>query len=325
MRAMVFKHLMIIAGPTGAGKTDFVNRLAASMPIEIINGDMGQMYSAFAIGTAKPQWRSESTPHHLFDSIDTPASCTSAGFRRRVSILIEEIWDRGSVPVIVGGSSFYLLSLFFPPQAPSGSIDTTHYSTDDLFQKLQEIDVDRARAINPSDRYRIERALAIHAHTGHKASSYLTPFEPLAPTSLIWLTRDRTELYDRIDKRTLQMINEGWMEEVRLLQGTAWAEFLKEKKIIGYDILLDVLEGKISKNDAIALIQQRTRNYAKRQETFWRSFKRKVMKAQEQPLVSQTSQVHIMEFNLTHGDVGGYIKQLKNEYAVSGADLYGPK
>lgn len=109
------RTMIIISGPTAAGKSDFALELAEKIPSEIINMDMGQMYAALSIGTAKPDWQSSSIVHHLFDSIDSPRNYTVVEYRKNVLEILEGIWAKKKLPIVVGGSGFYLKSLFFPP------------------------------------------------------------------------------------------------------------------------------------------------------------------------------------------------------------------
>ncbi len=301
---------LIVAGPTGVGKTDFVARLFKQWPIEIINGDMGQMYRSLTIGTAKPAWQKALVPHHLFDILSRPTYFSAMKYRERVGSLIEQIWDKGKLPIIVGGSSFYLLSLFFPMIESDGSSAIKTLSGGDLWAELLRIDPKRAQAINPHDRYRIQRALDIWHTTGVKPSSYVPTFNPFASCILIWLDRDRADLYERINKRVTAMMQAGWLKEAKNLEKNEWNPFLRKKKIIGYDIIFDHLSGILTQEKLYAGIQKKTRNYAKRQITFWKSFKRKleVAAALKNP---SDKPIMIHELNLTHGDIESYIKQLK--------------
>jgi tRNA dimethylallyltransferase len=310
------RTVLIVTGPTGVGKTEFVDALCAQCPIEIINGDMGQMYTPLSIGTAKPVLAESSVPYYLFDTICTPTYFSAMKFRSRVLSLIHEIWDRDRTPVIVGGSSFYLLSLFFPTaeddQEDGQRNETSLLQSQDLWHELERIDPDRAREIDPKDTYRLERALAIWKSTGQKPSDYKPTFDPFAATVFVWLERDRAQLYDRINERVLSMIDSGWIEEVQSLDDE-WEQFLKKKKIIGYDTIFEYLAGAFDKSELVAGIQKKTRNYAKRQMTFWRSFKRKLIEGYASFKNQTDKPLKIVELNLTHDDIERYIKQLKNE------------
>ena len=110
------RPVIVITGPTGSGKTALSHKLGQSLPIEIINADIGSFYQPMTIGTAKPDWRNEVVPHHMFDILNEPGSFDVAQYRTRCFELIQEIEARGNYPVIVGGSMFYIHSLFFPPR-----------------------------------------------------------------------------------------------------------------------------------------------------------------------------------------------------------------
>jgi len=268
-------RIIIVHGPTGVGKTEFVDALACMYPIEIINMDMGQCYLPLSIGTAKPDWQNSPTPQHLFDLFKEPTYGSVSTYRKLALEKISSIQAAGNIPVLVGGSSFYLKSLFFPPCEPVNQqvmADTGYPSDANLWQTLNAIDQKRARSIHPHDTYRIRRALAIWYSTGLPPSSFEPPFvAPAGMVSLFYLTRTTADLYNRINQRVLQMVDAGWLDEVRGLVGSAWHEFLLKKNILGYPELFAYLAGTADKERTIELIQQKTRNYAKRQQTFWRS------------------------------------------------------
>jgi tRNA dimethylallyltransferase len=276
---------IIITGPTAAGKTDFAMELARHIPSEIINMDMGQMYTPLSIGTAKPEWRSHPIPHHMFDIIDTPSNYTVVEYRKQVLDIMNALWKQKKFPLVVGGSSFYLKSLFFPPdQHVAENVKNnfsqqdemwSHLSTPLLWQELFAIDPTRAEKINNNDRYRIERALSLWRMTGKKPSECTLNYMPPSSYILLYITRDRKELYQRIDARVVEMMRQGWLEEVRSLLETEWCSFIQNKKIIGYNELIHFLtssdQSALAYEAMIAEIQQRSRHYAKRQDTFWRS------------------------------------------------------
>ena len=280
---------IVIHGPTGVGKTDFILSLGKNFPIEIINCDVGQMYEPIAIGTAKPEWKKESITHHLFDTITTPKNYSVTQYRNDVKHTIEEINSRNNIPVLIGGSGFYGKSLFFPPCQE----DQATVSIEGTWDDLKKLDSDRALSIHKNDIYRINRALSIIASLGIAASQVKPLYNPLGSDFfVIYLYKDRQVIYNQIDARTRQMIEQGWIEEVQRLQGTEWEPFLKQKKLIGYSEIFDYLEGNVDKETLITTIQKKTRNYAKRQETFWRMFKK--------TLEDQGASNSIVECNLSN-------------------------
>lgn len=297
-------RFFVFYGPTGVGKTDVALQFANAIPSEIVNMDMGQCYTPLTIGTAKPLWQAMQTPHHLFDILHEPYSMTVVEYRERCLAELRAIWSRGNLPILVGGSGFYLHALLFPVSVHQAIVDSSiaHVNHNSLWNQLNSIDPDRAAAIHPNDSYRLERALNIWYSTGKKPSTYLPHYQPPAPYTVHCLLRNRNELYDRINKRVLCMIQDGWIEEAQSLLGTGWESFLYEKKIIGYPALLDYITHRQNLQTTIAFIQQKTRNYAKRQISFWNKL--------EKDLRATESNIDIAGINLTLLDVDLYIKQL---------------
>lgn len=309
--------MIILFGPTGVGKTAFAEQLARAIPSEIVNADMGQLYTPLTIGTAKPDWRKSSIPQHLFDIINEPRLMSVTEYRDRVMQVLEEIWARKNIPILVGGSGFYLQSLFFPPEgvvitpAQEKEIITKLASEYERWEQLNEIDPQRALRIHPHDTYRINRALLIYFSTGKKPSEQEPRYKPLASYCFVSLSRQRSQLYNGIDERTRAMLSAGWIQEAQRLLGTEWQEFLINKKIIGYDdIIRYLIEGNFSeveREELAKLIAQKTRNYAKRQITFGTYLMDNLEKALSD---GNDTRSHCLRFNLTDGDPELYINQL---------------
>lgn len=275
-------HFIIVSGPTAVGKTAFVEGLGSllPMPYDIINADMGQLYTPLSIGTAKPLYRNSPLPHYLFDVIDTPSSYTAHQWREAVIALMAQSWNNKRMPVIVGGSSFYIASLFFPPSFISTSheipTEWSNRSSSNLWEQLHEIDPIRALSLHKNDRYRIERALIIWLQ-GKIPSSCEPTFQIPGTCSFYYLMREKEELHKRINERVIEMLEQGWIDEVRSLDA-AWIQFLNEKKLIGYPDIISYLQGSGAQSykeltDSISL---KTRSYAKRQVVFWRMLKKKL-------------------------------------------------
>lgn len=280
------KFFLVLCGPTGSGKTDLSYALAQRFAIEVINGDVGQLYAPLSIGTAKPAWQESSIPHHLFDYVTQPRDCTVVEYRALVQKTLAEIWQRNALPVVVGGSFFYLRALFFPPEETTvvhgRDAEPSSATTQELWQQLFSIDPDRAQSIHANDRYRIQRALALWQATGNLPSQRKPQYHPVADFHVTCVVRDRDDLYHRIDERVLTMLQQGWIEEVAGLD-TAWRSFLMRKKILGYPEIITCLDHNDANScrtdkDLVEILQQKTRNYAKRQMTFWRGFKKDLMK-----------------------------------------------
>lgn len=308
------KRFLVLYGPTGVGKTDVAIKLAEHIPAEIVNMDIGQCYTPLTIGTAKPDWRSMKTPHHLFDIIDEPRNITVVQYRAACLNVMQQIWARGNMPILVGGSGFYLQSLFFPPLQEEGAIKIEpNLESASLWDTLNAIDPQRAQFIHPNDTYRLQRALCIWRSTGKKPSEYMPIYNPPSSYDVYCLTRDRSELYERIDARVLAMIHEGWIDEAKGLLGTPWEDFLRSKKMIGYSDIFDYLLGDQSQENMLAminLIQQKTRNYAKRQMTFWRKLEKNLKNQHQSYEESKLQNSEIEAISLTLLGVDLYINQL---------------
>lgn len=316
------KFSILISGPTGTGKSAFVDALPQNIAnIEVVNADIGSFYTHLTIGTAKPAWKGSSIPHHFFDVIDDASSWTAPQFREKLEILIQEIWSRGNIPVIVGGSAFYIQSFFYKNHAlampaPELIQSLESQSADVLWTQLHEIDPVRAANIDPHDHYRLVRALAIwHTH-GQKPSEFTPIFQPLSSFYFVTLTRDRDQLYTMINQRVKIMMQQGWLQEVeQLATNESWRDFLLKKKMIGYDLLLEHLEANPENQDlekTVDLIAQLTRNYAKRQITFLKKLQINVQESMKTAHKYELWPYRIDECNLTLCDLSLYIKQLSD-------------
>ncbi|MFH1644072.1 MAG: tRNA (adenosine(37)-N6)-dimethylallyltransferase MiaA [bacterium] len=281
-------YVLIITGPTASGKTDLSLKISTFFDVEIINIDVGQFYGPLSIGTAKPDWKNQLVPHHCFDIINEPKDLSVYEFNKIVLHKINEVWTKEKIPVLVGGSLFYIKSLFFQPQELAQvKIEQTDKLKDlsvlQLWEKLNEVDPKRACEIEKNDAYRINRALQIWQTTGIKPSEYRPKFKPPFKSRILFLNPDKKILKERIDTRTKKMIEGGWIKEVENLLGTDWENFLEVKKLIGYAQIIQWLRGEQKNLDVlIKIIQTKTWQYAKRQLTFWRAFKKLLEKSMQQ-------------------------------------------
>ena len=319
--------MLIMYGPTGVGKSDLALEIAARIPAEIINMDVGQFYEPFCIGTAKPRWKDSIVRHHIFDILTEPTSCSVVVYRSMVIKLLRDIRERGNIPIIVGGPGFYLKSLLFPPHDyEQRTCFTDAYlsqaSAQSLWETLHTVDPERARCIQQHDLYRIRRALDVWYTTGYRPSTYKPKYKNvLGSYHVVYVGRDREDLYTRINRRVHTMFDRGWIDEVEGLVNTPWVPFIERKKLIGYnEILAYIKEGKpLDRHEGmLAKIQTRTRNYARRQIIFWRMLERVLVthwKKQEKDPVPITS------LNLTSGDYTIYIRRLLATHSVFQRDL----
>ncbi len=303
--------MLIVYGPTGVGKTDFALKVAQHIKSEIINMDIGQFYTPLSIGTAKPNWRSQSVRHHFFDILDKPQNYTVVHYRNACLELVKNICKQGKLPILVGGSGFYLKSLFFPPYNQVLNDSSRFVPDNQSWHDLYAIDPARALKIEKNDSYRINRALTIWHNHGIKPSEYMPVNRIPGNFHVVFLSRPRQNLYDRINRRIITMLDNGWLEEVEPFLGTDWEQFIQEKKIIGYNELLDHLNNRVDLVRAISIIQKRTRRYAKRQYTFWRM----LAKILAQNVMNQHKMSKIESIDLTLMDVDLYIKKLQRRFA----------
>jgi tRNA dimethylallyltransferase len=268
--------MILLYGPTAVGKSDVALVLARRLGGEIINMDVGQLYAPLTIGTAKPNWRHSNIPHHLFDILTTPTNYTVVAYRQEVMRLVREIRARARIPILVGGSGFYLKSLFFAPSTlHTVEIGQNIMPSDNavnLWSTLSAIDPLRATAISPYDTYRVQQALNIWYTAGIKPSNCKPIFHnPFGHCALVILQRERHNLYERINTRVCHMLDAGWVDEVQALN-TDWITFIHKKKVIGYTEIASFTEipcaTEYEYSVLVECIAQRTRRYARRQVTF---------------------------------------------------------
>jgi len=309
--------MFIVYGPTGVGKSDFAVALAEQIPAEIINMDVGQFYTPFSIGTAKPAWRESAIPHHFFDIIDEPKNYTVSEYRKALYQTVHEICSRGKLPILVGGSGYYLHALLFPPQVAKTSGRARENSeNENLWQELFAIDPERAAQIDKNDTYRIERALHIWHTTGNLPSHYKPVYKPELDYLLLFVERDREELKKRIDVRVHQMLESGWIAETEKIIDTPWKDFIRKKNLIGYNEIVDYLAGKKTMQEyqqMVTAICTKTKQYAKRQFTFWRKLEREIKKEKQ---YTGTNIGCIETVNLSTTSIHAYSSSLLQRLAV---------
>jgi tRNA dimethylallyltransferase len=311
--------VIVIVGPTGVGKSDFALQLAERLGGEIVNADLGQLYTPLTIGTAKPLWREARVPHHGFDLIDHPLDYNVIEHRSYVISMVDEIQQRGHTPLVVGGSSFYWNALFFPPdqsekRLPLSMIPDPLEASAASWELLESIDPQRARELHPHDHYRITRAVSLWKTHGILPSLMKPLYNPFRARFLVIATgRPRRELADRINCRVDEMLHAGWVQETRQLS-SAWHTFLLRKKLIGYDDIIREGCADDLSHDCVKRIKQRTRQYAKRQEIYWRSWKKKF-----DPVANNHQKYYELSLTLSSFDL--YLEQLRSSFNDVGISL----
>lgn len=277
------KPLVVIAGPTGAGKSDFALRLATELGGEIVNYDSVQIYRGFDIGSAKPSPETRSLlPHHLFDIVDADQEFNAADFGRIAREVCREIEGRGRVPILVGGTFFYLRALLSGlPEMPGRDavirerlhrIAATPRGQARLHRWLSRVDPESGRRIAPADRQRVERALEVWITSGKPISSWRPPVAGVEeiPSIKIALFLKKEPRVEAIDKRVQAMYRDGLVDETRRLL-ERYPATTRPFGTIGYKEAAAVVAGEMTEDAAIAETQRRTRAYAKRQMTWLRA------------------------------------------------------
>jgi tRNA dimethylallyltransferase len=273
--------VIIITGPTAVGKSSLGHRLAQILGGEIINADSMQVYRHMDIGTAKPgpQERQE-VPYHLLDIRDPDQPFQAADFRNLALETMAGLRARGKPILVVGGTGLYLRVLqrgLFPcPPAQSGIREkwaalAEQGGEDFLWAAVRERDPAAAARIHPRDRVRLIRALEVLELTGRPWSAW-REWESRGPETgaFLWigLRLERAALYERINRRTAEMLRQGFLEEVRGLLGRGYGPELPAMKSLGYRHLARVVSGEWDLTRAEELIKRDTRRYAKRQFTW---------------------------------------------------------
>jgi tRNA dimethylallyltransferase len=275
---------VVIAGPTGTGKSELALRIAEAIGGEIVNYDSIQIYRGFDIGSAKPSTEVRSrVPHHLFDIIDAGDEFNAADYSRLARQACAAIQERGRRPILAGGTFFYLRALLHGlPEMPGRDISLRARirrvadrprGAERLHRWLSKIDPQSGRRIAPADRQRVERALEVWLSSGRPISSWERPaadaVEEMAVTR-IGLRLERARLVERLDVRVDAMYAAGLVEETRtLLERFDRTE--RPFSAIGYAEAAAVVMGEMTREMAVAETKRRTRAYAKRQMTWLRS------------------------------------------------------
>ena len=270
----------MIVGPTAVGKSDLGVYLAQQLHGEVINGDAYQIYRHMDIGTAKITPKEmQGVPHHLLDIADPTVAYSVAKFKKAATAMIDTVADRQQLPILVGGTGFYLNSLRLnlplggkaPPTAirQRWQVALATNGQSWLWQQLAQRDPDAAQQIAPANTRRVIRALEVGELTGRRFSDQPQP-EPLFSTLVIGLTTDRTVLYDRINARVDAMMQAGLLAEVEQLLKTVPAD-AQAMQAIGYKELVPYLHGQAELANCVALIKQHSRHFAKRQLTYFRN------------------------------------------------------
>ncbi len=277
------KPLIVISGPTACGKTDLSIMLAKKIGGEIISGDSMQVYKYMDIGTAKPTHEEMSgIPHFLIDELYPDEEYNVMIFQKMARKYMEGIYDRGHIPIIVGGTGFYINALVYDndfAEEDESDIRKELYEIAEregagrLHSMLAEADPEYAGKIHPNNIKRVVRALEYYRITGEKMSEHnKNAAEKESPYNLAFfvLNMDRAKLYERINLRVDIMMRDGLEEEVRNLLCMGYSPELVSMQGLGYKEFIPYFNGEMSLEQAVDDIKKYTRHFAKRQLTWFR-------------------------------------------------------
>jgi tRNA dimethylallyltransferase len=275
------KKLVVVAGPTAVGKTKLSVALAKKIGGEIISADSMQVYRGMDIGSAKirPE-EMDGVRHHLIDVLDPSEPFDVVRFQSLAKQAMTEIISRGKIPILAGGTGFYIQSVVY-------DIDFTENDADPSFRRmlagckdpaylhamLEKADPEAAKAIHPNNIRRTIRALEFYQKTGSRISEHnQREREKTSPYRLCYfvLTQERSRVYEKINRRVDDMLSDGLVDEVRHLKEQGLTPEMTSMKGLGYAEMLRFLSGEIPYDEAVRLIKQNTRHFAKRQLTWFR-------------------------------------------------------
>ena len=277
-------RVVAIGGPTATGKTALSVALAKEFGGEVVNADSMQIYRGLDIGTAKPTAEErQGIPHHLMDFLPPEAPYSVADFTAAAAPLIEQLNSAGKLPIVTGGTGLYITSLMkgtaFAPEKTDPAIrarlqtEANEQGSAALYARLKQIDPAYAEKLHPNNLPRVIRALELFEATGRRMSEQqraALAAEPPYRSLCICLTcRDRAELYRRIDRRVDSMLQNGVLEEAKLVYDNR-ETYRTAAQAIGYKEFFPYFAGEMPLNDCANRLKQATRNYAKRQLTWFR-------------------------------------------------------
>ena len=278
------KPLIVLTGPTAAGKTELSIALAKKLNGAIISADSMQVYKYMNIGSAKilPE-EMQGVRHYLVDVLDPREEFHVARFQQMAKEALEEIYRNGQLPIVVGGTGFYIQALLkdIDFDESSGELPCRKELEETarreggavLYERLKQVDPESAEAIHPNNVKRVIRALEFYQETGQPISLHNKEQKEKQPPytyAYFVLNDDRARLYERIDRRVDRMVEQGLVEEVRWLKEHGYDRSLVSMQGLGYKELFPYLDGTCSLEEAVEIIKRDTRHFAKRQITWFK-------------------------------------------------------
>ena len=276
--------LVILTGPTAVGKTKLSVELAKRINGEIISADSMQVYRRMNIGTAKvTEDEKDNVPHHLIDILEPWEDFNVVAFQSYAKNAVKDILDRGKIPIVVGGTGFYIQALLYGIDFTENENDVSlrkqleEESDKDggiaLHQYLMQVDPAAAKVIHPNNRKRVIRAVEFYKLTGQRISEHNEAQrmnETIYNSAYFVLNMDREKLYRRIDYRVDLMVKEGLVEEVQDLLAEGCTPNMISMQGLGYKEIIRYLNHEISLEEAVYILKRDTRHFAKRQLTWFR-------------------------------------------------------
>ena len=276
--------LVILTGPTAVGKTDLSIALAKRIGGEIVSADSMQVYRYMDIGSAKiTQEQMDGVTHHLIDILEPTEEFNVVLFQQLAKIAMDGIYERGHIPIVTGGTGFYIQALLYDIDFTDNDEDTAlrrnleeiarTQGSEALYDRLRQIDPESCEIIHANNIKRVIRAIEFYEKTGMKISEHnKIQRQNNSPYNFAYfvLNDDRQKLYDKIDDRVDEMMELGLVEEVRRLKGMGCTADMVSMQGLGYKEILAYLDGQISLDEAMYLIKRDTRHFAKRQLTWFR-------------------------------------------------------
>ena len=272
------RYVPVIVGPTGSGKSSLLYKLAEFYNFEIISADSRQIYRFLDIGTAKPEPSIlQKYPHHFISIVEPDEKYSAAEFARSAADIISSAFSNERIPVVAGGTGFYIKALFngfFEGPGSNEGIrnELEKHQIETLYEKLEDVDREAARSIHKNDKKRIMRALEVFMITGRKMSEYhkiqanpTTGYKPY----YFYIQPPRDILYERINKRADSMFENGWIQETEILLKRGYSENSPAFEGLGYRDIISYLKGGVQYKDLVEKIKMDTRRYAKRQITWF--------------------------------------------------------
>jgi len=276
--------LLVIVGPTASGKSNLAINIAQKYNGEIISADSRQIYKYMDIGTAKIKKTEQlGIPHYMIDIINPDQDFSVAEYKNTVINTIKKIHSRNNLPIIAGGTGLYIDAVINNYDIPKKSHDSNlrtqlineyeNKGSEKMHQRLKLLDPVAALKIHPNNKHHLIRALEVVINDGQSKFKIAKTGNNLFETLLLGIHIEREKLYDRINQRVIQMFQDGLISETKKLLRIGYKKDLPSMSSIGYREVIQFLNDEISEQKAISVIQQKTRNYAKRQITWWRKNK----------------------------------------------------